>query len=438
MVGEFVDEYLELSRVSRREEDLQNEVKRLKSSFSFRIGNLFVRAFEKPLTLPLLPIKLSSVLMKKIFTKRKKEKYIKKITRNCIVGYSAGSPRGIHFERMEAILYELRQTGIQTVHVTSDREIRAFQRTKSHALYSIPSRGQFDDMIPRTWNKKFEQIFSGVLDTFHPRTVMFDGDYPFRGFLNSISLRPEMNRFWIRESILNHKISDLPIDGFDIFDGIIHPSMKRREDPDAIIGNCGTIFCNPIVNTRPGGSSLRNLREKLASLNKKTVFVQLSRHIDNLNEIFETLISKEDLNILCQGSFVPKDYVHHKNIITSSEISTTEAIQVADACIISPDFFNIYSCFWHRKPTMCIVNTAEDINSIFREFESKNIPIILLEDQHDSIFLTNGVERLFDEEYQSQLIQRMEMIDVEDGGQILSEYIHSLHDSNQVEVGLID
>jgi len=87
---------------------------------------------------------------------------------------------------------------------------------------------------------------------------------------------------------------------------------------------------------------------------------------------------------------------------------------------------------------MCIVNTVEDINSIFREFESKNIPIILLENLHDSVFLSDGVERLFDEEYQSQLIQRMEMIDMEDGGHILAEYIHSLHDSNQVEVGLID
>ena len=85
---------------------------------------------------------------------------------------------------MEIILEELRKFGIQTIHVTNDREIRSYEELESHSLYSIPSRLHFNDMIPRTWNQKIERIFSGILDTFHPRTMIFDGDYPFRGVLN--------------------------------------------------------------------------------------------------------------------------------------------------------------------------------------------------------------------------------------------------------------
>ena len=77
-------------------------------------------------------------------------------------------------------------------------------------------------MIPRTWNKKLEAIFSGILDTFHPRTMIFDGDYPFREILNAIAL-PRNESILGRESLLNFKISSLPIDSFDEFDAIIHP-----------------------------------------------------------------------------------------------------------------------------------------------------------------------------------------------------------------------
>ena len=427
-----MDEYLELTRVSRREEDLREEVNRLRNSFSFQFGNVFVRAIERPITIPLLPFSVVHFMYKRAFKDKNSTRKKTEITRNCIIGYSAESPRGIHFERMEIILEELRKFGIQTIHVTNDSEIRSYEKLESHSLYSIPSRLHFNDMIPRTWNRKIERIFSGILDTFHPRTMIFDGDYPFRGVLNSISLRPEMNRFWIRESLLNFKITSLPIDAFDTFDAVIHPSFERRDDPDTIIGDSGTVFCNPVIGNKKKEKSLLQLRNKLNLEGKQVVFVQLSKRLNNLESIFSRLLSEENVQLLCLKSSTPKKYIRHENVTTYNDISTGEAIQVADVCFISPDFFNIYSCFHNQKPTMCIVESKTNLDSIYREFGTQNLPIVLIENEKDGMYISNSIERLLNEQLQEQLIQRMSKIDLEDGTPELCQYIRSLHDSNQV------
>jgi hypothetical protein len=371
-------------------------------------------------------------MYKRAFKDKNSTRKKTEITRNCIIGYSAESPRGIHFERMEIILEELRKFGIQTIHVTNDSEIRSYEKLESHSLYSIPSRLHFNDMIPRTWNRKIERIFSGILDTFHPRTMIFDGDYPFRGVLNSISLRPEMNRFWIRESLLNFKITSLPIDAFDTFDAVIHPSFERRDDPDTIIGDSGTVFCNPIIANKKKEKSLLQLRNKLNLEGKQVVFVQLSKSLNNLEDIFSRLLSEENVQLLCLKSSTPKKYIRHENVTTYNDISTGEAIQVADVCFISPDFFNIYSCFHNQKPTMCIVESKTNLDSIYREFGTQNLPIVLIENEKDDMYISNSIERLLNEQLQEQLIQRMSKIDLEDGTPELCQYIRSLHDSNQV------
>lgn len=430
-----MDEYLEITRTSKREETLKNEVIRLRSSFSFQFGNIFVKAIERPILLPFLPFKITAFLLKRIFSKKNQIELPDKITRNCILGYSAESHRNIHFDRMERILAEFRSYGIQTVHVTNDREITIPCKTKLHSLYFIPPRIEFGDMIPRTWNRKIEQIVSGILDTFHPRTMIFDGDYPFRGILNAISLRPEMNRFWVRESMLNFKISSLPIDGFDVFDAIIHPNLTRRDDPDTIIGGSGTIFCNPIIGDVNSKQHITDIREKVALDGKQLIFVQVSNSIQWRDDIFDRLLAQKNVQLLCFNPSIPKKYKHHLNVTIADNLSTHEAIQASDVCVISPDFFNIYSVFSLRKPTLCVTESKLHLDAIRREFTTQTLPIVLIEDENNEHFMEIGIERLMNRELQQQLIERMEEMVITDGTPELCSYINKLHETNQVLTG---
>ena len=436
--GMIVDEYLELTRMSRREEHLRSEVDRLRGSFSFQFGNLFVRAIERPLTLPLLPFNIILFLIMRIRKPEKAQDSIQEITRNCVVGYSAESTRGIHFDRMEIILRELRTRGIQTVHVTNDRRVSVREKENSHSIYTIPPRSNFDDMIPRTWNKKLEAIFSGILDTFHPRTMLFDGDYPFRGVLNAIALRPEMNRFWVRESLLNFKISSLPIDSFDEFDAIIHPSLSRRDDPDTLIGQSGTIFCSPIIGEPLKLKSIDSLKVRMNLEGNKIVFVQLSNSINNNEEIFETLLLEKDIQILCYHTKVPNSFKHHENVTRYHDISTNEAIQLSDICFISPDFFNLYSTLKNGKPTMCIVESKQHLDAISREFGQENIPVVFIEGENDSRYISDGMTRLNDEAFQNQLKERMRGLDLPNGAPELCNFIFEMHELNQIPMDSTD
>ena len=355
-----------------------------------------------------------------------------------MLGYSAESHRNIHFDRMERILAELRSYGIQTVHVTNDRGIKMPDITKLHSLYFIPSRAEFSDMIPRTWNRKIEQIVSGILDTFHPRTMIFDGDYPFRGILNAVSLRPEMNRFWVRESMLNFKISSLPIDGFDVFDAIIHPTLTRRDDPDTIIGDSGTIFCNPIIGQVNSKQCIAEIRERVAIDGKQLIFAQISRSIQNRNDIFNQLLEQKDAQVLCFSTSIPKQYKHHLNVTIVDHLSTHEAIQASDVCVISPDFFNIYSVFSLRKPALCVAESKLHLDSIQREFATQTLPIVLIEDGNDGNFIEDGIQRLMNRELQHQLKERMERIVLAYGTPELCDYINKLHETNQLSTGSSD
>ena len=427
-----MDEYLELTRTSRREEMLSDEVERLRNTFSFRFGNIFVQAFERPLLIPLLPFKILKFMFTRSRRSKLKENEKERFTRNCVVGYSSESSCGIHFERMEIILDQLRRYNIQTVHITNDREIRSFERSEGHNLYSIPPRSHFPNMIPRTWNKKIQRILEGILDTFHPRTIIFDGDYPFRGLLNAISLRPEMNRFWIRESMLNFKIPSLPIDSFDTFDGIIHPSLVRRDDPDSIIGKSGTIFCNPIFGSQPQEKVKSNLYKKYNPNDDVLLFVQINRNIANRESIFQELLYQKNVLLLCLDTYVPKQFIHDERIVTSNTLTTSEAISIADVCFISPDFYNLYSCFEARKPTMCITESKKHLDSICREFDSNKLPFVLIDDEKDEEFLSSALNRILDVELQEQLIERMSEIEVLNGTSELCEYLNELHNSNQI------
>ena len=433
-----MDEYLEITRTSKREETLRQEVHRLRNSFSFQFGNIFVQAIERPILLFLLPFNIIAFLYKRIFNRKKDQYPSTNITRNCILGYSVESHRNIHFDRMERILAELRTYGIQTVHVTNDKGIRMPNNTKLHSIYFIPSRVEFDDMIPRTWNRKIEQIVSGILDTFHPRTMIFDGDYPFRGILNAISLRPEMNRFWVRESMLNFKISSLPIDGFDIFDAIIHPTLTRRDDPDSIIGGSGTIFCNPIIGQVNSKQCITEIRERVGLKGKQLIFSQISNSIINRNEVFERLLAQKGAHVLCFSTSIPKQYKHHLNVTIIDHLSTHEAIQASDVCVISPDFFNIYSVFSLRKPTLCVAESKLHLDSIQREFATQTLPIVLIGDENDGNFIGDGIERLMHPELQQQLIERMEGMMLADGTSELCDYINKLHETNQLSTGSSD
>ena len=87
---------------------------------------------------------------------------------------------------------------------------------------------------------------------------------------------------------------------------------------------------------------------------------------------------------------------------------------------------------------MCLVESKQNLDLISREFGPSKLPVVLIDGEQDSAYISDGIERLFDEQFQEQLIQRMSEMDIQSGTKELCSYIRSLHESNQIQVGLDD
>ena len=179
-------------------------------------------------------------------------------------------------------------------------------------------------------------------------------------------------------------------------------------------------------------TTVANLRKRTYSHDESLIFVQISRHIQNRDEIFERILAVGNVKILCLSSSIPKQFQNHTNMIVSDHLATDEAIQISNVCIISPDFYNLYSCFNSKKPTLCIPESKGHLDSIYREFGTRKLPIILIDDELDSGHISNAIERLLNEELQLQLVERMGKFVFSDGAPELCNYINNLHQVNQV------
>ena len=77
-----------------------------------------------------------------------------------------------------------------------------------------------------------EEMLTIVLETHNPKHFIFDGAFPYRGMLNSIYGRTEINKVWMRRGMFR-KGSTIPVDAIKHFDLIIHPNdaieMKESE-----------------------------------------------------------------------------------------------------------------------------------------------------------------------------------------------------------------
>jgi len=66
------------------------------------------------------------------------------------------------------------------------------------------------------------------------------------------------------------------------------------------------------------------------------------------------------------------------------------------------------------------------------------LPVVLIDGEQDSAYISDGIERLSDGQFQEQLIQRMSEMNIQSGTKELCNYLRSLHESNQIQVDLDD
>lgn len=422
-----MEEYNQPATLSRKEVVLQDDLNRVRSSASFKFGNHFVKAMERPWKIFLLPITLPLLILE-LFRQNKIPKItFENKTRNCVVLFSTTSNRGLHFDRCEALISHFNNSELQIIHVTTD-ELGIRNSRKNIQYYVFPERVNMEGMDPKLWNVQCETFLNSILDIFSPRTFIFDGDYPFRGMLNAMEFRDEMNRYWIRESSQNFKISSLPVDGFELFDAVIHPTHSRTSDSDRHIGRSGSIYCHPILS-RPSSESERELfRLKHIPEGCQLIFLDVGRQEEIAEKIASILLSNEHVYLLVRRNMRIRSVLDNPRTIVAADLSYSQAISIADAAVLYPDHFSIHAAFYSQQPTLCVFPEKKSIQNLIEEFDEEDLPLLHLDSTTNDALIRSAIERLTDTAVQEQLKERMSLFSLDYGTQDLVDLIMSHHD----------
>ena len=421
-----MDEYNTPISLSRKEELLREELDRIRQTASFRFGNHIVRAIETPWRIILLPFTLPK-LMLMIFLEHKTTRPEPSfIMRDCIVVFSSNSKRGLHYDRLEALLSHFHSSNTQLIHVSIDAR-NALSNERNVVRYMLSGRHHIKGMKPKTWNTKCETLLNCLFDIYAPKTFIFDGDYPFRGLLDAIKHRPEMNRFWIRESSNNHKISHLPTSGFEIFDAIIHPSLSKESDPDVHVGRSGSIFCNPIVHRTVSAYDAASFREKHLTSGGQLVFFDIGPDDPLADEIANVLLAQESVTLLVRNGHCSSAILNHPRCITLTTMRYYEALKASDAAVLYPDQYSIHTAFATNTPTLSILDSHNTARSLSEDLLTEELPLMCIDSTLDAGLMKTALQRIIDKEVQNQLAGRMSdfMVDYENNK--LSSYLMDLH-----------
>ena len=284
------------SKESMEIEKYKRELRRTRNSASFRIGNTIISNLVKPWKIILLPfalIKLSWRLVgerlgkiKSPYSEYSLDDGLDK--RKSIVLFPTNGVGFGHFTRLLAIGKRIKKMSpdIEVVFFTTMPTLHILKEQGDFTAYHIPGRKYYDGMDARSWNTIIEEFLSNVLEIHRPSMFIFDGAYPYRGMLNSITNRKKLNKMWLRRATFKKNTLDTPIETINCFDSIIFPkdSVEHQYKNEEKY-NANIISCNPIVllNKEELGTREETLARLAIPNDSIVVYVQLGA--GNINDI---------------------------------------------------------------------------------------------------------------------------------------------------------
>lgn len=253
----------QLKRIRMSEHKKSRELRRLRTSPTFKLSILFIRAFERPYRFLWLPISMVLLVLNTIRERlgtRSIEPEVEPVMETLaefsinsqgktIVFFPTNGVGFGHFTRLFAVARRLKE-------IEPDADIIFFTTMPTlHLLkyegipsYHIPGRNMLGDVTASEWNMLCEENLSNLFSIHNPAVFVFDGTFPYRGMLNAIRGQEEIDKVWVRRGTFKKGATRIPVDSIDHFDVIIRPSDSVEAAKDDHSEIDAEIFdCEPII-----------------------------------------------------------------------------------------------------------------------------------------------------------------------------------------------
>ena len=313
------DESFDEGRGLRRIEKLQRENRRLRETVSFRLGLHLTNAVRKPwkmfflpLSFPILCFKIGLERLGKVAKNQQRvEKKDNNHDSNTTVLFPTNGVGFGHFTRMYALAKELRKqnpkmeiiffTTMPTLHIPY---------LDDFPTYHLAGKHKFDDMDSTIWNMLIEEMLSLIFDTHAPKNFIFDGAFPYRGMLDAINGRKNLNRVWVQRGMFK-KGKSVPVGSIEHFDLIVHPGDAVNVKHSEIQHNVEVLNTDPILLINQNDMFSRDDARNRLGVPDDSIVVYVQLGAGQINDIdseikitVDCLLDNEDIFIVIGESML--------------------------------------------------------------------------------------------------------------------------------------
>ena len=289
------DEYAILSKSELEIERYRRELARVKESGTYRLLKHLSNSIRSPTRILKLPISFPSLLLRIVSEKRGKKQNTQKHSfqisspkkrRDCIVFFPTNGVGFGHFTRSIAIAQSFKKLSPDT-EIVFFTTMPTLQVLSEYGFigYHLPGRYRYKQMEANVWNPICEEMLSLVFSIHRPKAFVFDGAFPYRGMLNSLSNQNnDMLKIWVRRGGNKKKSKNIPVESIGKFDAVLRPGDSGKpEFEEEHNHNIPIVRTNPILIDNSDMAGI-NLRERMGIPDYSTLcYVQLGA--GNINDI---------------------------------------------------------------------------------------------------------------------------------------------------------
>jgi len=339
-----------------------------------------------------------------------------------------------HFTRLLSLSRAIKKID-STIEIVFFTTMSTLHISKAEGIisYRVPGRKEFSELDTSDWNVLIEETLSLIFSVHNPKMFVFDGAFPYRGMLNSINGRNDINKIWLKRGTMKNRATSIPKDSLEHFDQIIRPqdSVKGLIS-DEFPSELDIVQCNPIVLLERNELFTREIaRSRLGiSQHMTVVYIQLGagkiNDIDStINQCVNILQSLKNVHVVIGESIIGKPIeISGNRIQILRDYPNSIYFNGFDFAIIAGGYNSYHEAIYHALPSICIPNTDTGMDDqLARVNMSKNNgTMIVLEDPVTSE-LEAGIEQLLDPVFRSKMKAKCAQVSVHNGAEESAEFI---------------